>query len=132
MLSVGVKGNRQVTVTKEMLACSVGSGDVKVYATPMMVAEIEETAASSVAPLLEEGKVTVGTLIQVKHVAATPEGMKVRFETELTDISKNGKFLTFRVSAYDEKELIGEGIHSRAVVDQERFEKKTAEKLKAE
>lgn len=128
MLKAGVRGNYEVTVTEEMLACNVGSGTVRVYATPMMVVEIERTAASSVAEFLEEGKVTVGTLVNVSHVAATPRGMKVRFESVLTEVSENGKILTFHVSAYDEKGLIGEGTHQRAIVSKDRFERKAAEK----
>ena len=94
----------------------------------MMIAAIENTAAASVAPYLEEGKTTVGTLVNVTHVAATPLGMTVRIETELTDIAVNGKILTFRVAAYDEVGLIGEGTHQRAVVDRTRFEAKAAAK----
>lgn len=128
MLELGIKGSYELVVTEELLAANVGSGEVRVYATPMLVAAVERTAAASVAALLEPGKVTVGTLIQLSHVSATPEGMRVRFESELTEIAGNGKLLSFRVAAYDEKGLIGEGTHQRAIVDRERFEKKAAEK----
>ncbi len=77
---------------------------------------------------LEEGKTTVGTLVNVSHVAATPEGMEVRIETELTEIAPNGKMLT-KVAAYDEAGLIGEGTHQRAIVAKERFEQKAQSKL---
>ena len=83
-MQVGIKGEKKFTVTKDQLACNVGSGLVSVFATPMMIAAIENTAAGSVAGELEEGKTTVGTLVNVSHVAATPEGMEVRIETELT------------------------------------------------
>ena len=125
---IGIKGKQTFTVTEDKLASKVGSGLVAVFATPMMIAAIENTAAASVAPYLEEGKTTVGTLVNVTHVAATPLGMTVRIETELTDIAANGKILTFRVAAYDEAGLIGEGTHQRAVVDRTRFEAKAAAK----
>lgn len=129
MITVGMKGAQELTVTEDLLANKVGSGLVSVYATPMMIAGIEGTAAASVAAALDEGKTTVGMQINVSHVAATPVGMKVRFETELTEIAPNGKVLTFRVAAYDEKGLIGEGTHQRAIVDKARFEAKAQAKL---
>lgn len=127
-MEIGIKGTHTLTVTSELLACQVGSGLVSVYATPMMIAAMEGTAASSVAPYLEEGKTTVGTQINVSHVAATPAGMQVRFETELIEIAPNGKILTFHVAAYDEAGLIGEGSHQRAIVDKARFEAKAQAK----
>ena len=121
-MNTGIKGEKKFTVTKEQLACNVGSGLVSVFATPMMIAAIENTAAASVAGELEEGRTTVGTLVNVSHVAATPEGMEVR-------IAPNGKILTFKVAAYDEAGLIGEGTHQRAIVAKERFEQKAQSKL---
>ena len=121
-MEIGIKGEQKFVVTADKLANQVGSGLVAVYATPMMIAAIENTAAGSVAPYLEEGKTTVGTLVNVSHVAATPEGMEVRVETELVEIAPNGKMLTFKVAAYDEAGLIGEGTHQRAIVATERFE----------
>ena len=128
-MNTGIKGEKKFTVTKEQLACNVGSGLVSVFATPMMIAAIENTAAASVAGELEEGKTTVGTLVNVSHVAATPEGMEVRIETELTEIAPNGKMLTFKVAAYDEAGLIGEGTHERFVVQNEKFQTKANNKL---
>lgn len=127
-MEIGIKGEQKFVVTADKLANQVGSGLVAVYATPMMIAAIENTAAGSVAPYLEEGKTTVGTLVNVSHVAATPEGMEVRVETELTEIAPNGKMLTFKVAAYDEADLIGEGTHQRAIVAKERFEAKAQAK----
>ena len=129
MLKTGIRGNYEMEVTEEQLAVNVGSGSVHVFATPMMVAWIEHTAAASVAAELPEGKTTVGTLVNVSHVAASPVGMKLRFETELTEISANGKILSFQVAAYDEGGVIGEGTHQRAVVDRARFEEKATMKL---
>lgn len=128
MLELGTKGYQELVVTEELLACNVGSGLVAVYATPMMIAGIEGTAAASVAPYLEDGQTTVGTQVNVSHVAATPAGMKVHFETKLVEIAPNGKMLTFEVAAYDEAGLIGEGTHQRAIVAKERFEAKAQSK----
>lgn len=130
-MEIGIKGEQKFVVTADKLANQVGSGLVAVYATPMMIAAIENTAAGSVAPYLEEGKTTVGTLVNVSHVAATPEGMEVRVETELVEIAPNGKMLTFKVAAYDEAGLIGEGTHQRAIVAKERFEVKAQAKKNA-
>lgn len=128
-MEIGIKGQKELVVTEDLLANKIGSGLVQVYATPMMIAGIEGCAAESVQPFLEEGKTTVGMHINVSHEAATPTGMKVRFETKLTEIHANGKILTFRVSAYDEAGLIGQGTHQRAVVSIERFEQKAHAKL---
>ena len=130
-MEIGIKGEQKFVVTADKLANQVGSGLVAVYATPMMIAAIENTAAGSVAPYLEEGKTTVGTLVNVSHVAATPEGMEVRVETELVEIAPNGKMLTFKVAAYDEAGLIGEGTHQRAIVAKERFEARAQAKKNA-
>lgn len=130
MLEIGIKGTSELVVTENLLANQVGSGLVAVYATPMMIAGIEGTAAASVADALEPGQTTVGCHMNISHVSATPAGMKVHFETELTAVSSNGKMLTFRVAAYDEAGLIGEGEHQRAVVWKERFEEKAQAKRK--
>lgn len=130
MLEKGMKGHLEFTVTEDKLASKVGSGLVNVFATPMMIAAIEQTAAASVQGALDEGCTTVGTLVNVSHVAATPEGMKVTVDTELTDVSPNGRMLTFNVKAFDEAGLIGEGTHHRAVVLKERFEEKAANKAR--
>lgn len=128
-MQVGIKGEKTITVTAQMLANNVGSGLVAVFATPMMIAFVEGTAAESVAPFLDDGKTTVGTMMQMTHVAATPEGMQVRFETEVTEVSPNGRAFTYKVAAYDEAGLIGEGTHQRVVVDREKFEQKAQQKL---
>lgn len=127
-MNTGIKGEKKFTVTKEQLACNVGSGLVSVFATRDDRSH-REHRRSGVAGELEEGKTTVGTLVNVSHVAATPEGMEVRIETELTEIAPNGKILTFKVAAYDEAGLIGEGTHQRAIVAKERFEQKAQSKL---
>lgn len=96
----------------------------------MMVAWMEGTAVDVVQPHLEEGQTTVGTGISVSHVAATPLGMKVRF-TAVTAVSPNGKGLSFKVAAYDETGLIGEGTFERVVVNKDKFESRTRDKAKA-
>ena len=122
MLTEGIKGYSELTVTEEMAAKNVGSGTLMVFATPAMIALMEKTAWESVQPELEEGSGTVGTALNVKHVAATPMGMKVTCETEL--IKVEGRALTFSIRAYDEAGLIGEGTHERFVVYNEKFQAK--------
>lgn len=127
-LEPGMKGVSACVVTEDMLACAVGSGLVAVFSTAMMVARMEATAVALAQEGLEDGLTTVGTGINVTHVSATPVGMEVRFEAELTEIAPNGKELRFRVAAYDAAGLIGEGTHERVVVDRDRFERRAAGK----
>lgn len=117
------------TVSEELLAKSVGSGNVSVFATPMMIAMMEEAAAKCIAPLLEPGQTTVGTMINTSHIAATPAGMKVRAVATVTEV--DGRNLTFHVEAFDEAGLIGEGVHSRVIVNRNRFEEKAQSKLQS-
>ena len=124
-MEIGRKCTVEWTVEEGMLAAAIGSGSVKVFGTPMMIAGMEKAAVEAVQSELEEGKTTVGTLVNVTHCAATPLGMKVRFEAELTDISAGGKLFSYKVAAYDERGLIGEGTHQRALVDVVKFEAKT-------
>ncbi len=127
MLEVGIKGKQEIIVTEEKTAKSVCSGALDVFATPCMIALMENTAFYSVAPELEEGCGTVGTALNVRHVAATPIGMKVTCESELIKI--DGRALTFTVKAYDECGLIGEGEHERYIIFEEKFQNKTNAKL---
>ena len=127
-LQPGMKYSHEFTVSEKMLAKNVGSGLVSVLATVMMIAGMEEAAVETVQSSLEDGYTTVGTHVDVSHEAATPVGMKVRFEAELLEISPNGKGLTFRVTASDEKEIIGQGIHKRVIVPWAKFEEKTGAK----
>ena len=119
MIEKGIKGRREQTVTPEMSAARIGSGLVEVFATPMMVALIEQTCLESVLPYLEEGQGTVGTLVNVTHVSATPVGMRVWCESELVDVDR--RRLVFNVKAYDEAGLIGEGTHERFIIDNAKF-----------
>jgi len=125
-LRVGLTGRKELTVEERHTASHLGSGGVPVYATPMMVLAMEEAALSAVDPLLGDGRATVGVSLDVRHLAATPLGMRVTASAELVGI--DGRMLTFRVEARDEAELIGEGTHVRAVVDLERFKDKLAKK----
>ncbi len=121
-LETGMTGEATTTVVHENTAAHVGAGGVEVFATPMMIALMENAAWGAVADGLEEGYVTVGTLVNVRHLAATPLGQKVRATAELTEIDK--RRLVFKVEAYDEQQKIGEGIHERFIVHLERFLKK--------
>lgn len=127
MLEAGIKGTKEIMVTNENTAKTMDSGTLDVFATPAMIALMENTAYESVAAELEEGSGTVGTALNVKHVAATPVGMKVTCETEL--IKVDGRALTFSVKAFDEKGLIGEGEHERFIVFNEKFQAKADAKL---
>ena len=126
-MNTGIKGFKEITVTKELTAISVGSGDLEVYATPAMIALMEGTASESVKSELEEGQGSVGTSIAIKHLAATPVGMRVRCETELVDI--DGRRLVFKIEAFDELDKIGEGTHERFIISNDKFQNMTNSKL---
>jgi fluoroacetyl-CoA thioesterase len=125
-LEPGIKGTRQVRVREENSAEVMGSGTLKVFATPAMVALMEETAWKSVAEHLDQGEGTVGTALDIRHTAATPLGMTVTCESELTAV--DGRKLTFHVIARDETGVIGEGEHQRFVVNNEKFQAKADSK----
>ena len=114
-------------MTPELLACHIGSGTVRVFATPLMITLMERTCRLSVQPYLEDGFETVGTHVNVSHVSATPEGLKVWCDSELVEI--DGRRLVFKVVARDPKGIIGEGTHERFVVNVARFQAKTDTKL---
>lgn len=123
MLTVGIKGTQTVTVSNDNTAATMGSGTLAVFATPAMIALMEKTSYISVQDALDEGMGSVGTLLNVKHVAATPVGMTVTCESELIEV--DGRRLVFTVKAYDEAGLIGEGTHERFIVQNEKFLAKT-------
>ena len=126
MIETGLKGSAQATVTIENSALRMGSGDCPVFATPAMVALMEEAASHSVAPFLNEGETTVGTQLNIRHSAATALGRTVRAESELIQV--DGRKLMFKVRAYDEAGEIGSGEHERAVVNREKFLARTAQR----
>lgn len=127
MLEIGLKGYQEVQAAETNSAKTMGSGSLDVFATPAMIALMEETAWKSVQPYLEEGQGSVGIQLNVDHLSATPLGMKVRCESEVTAVE--GRKLTFKVAAYDEAGLIGEGTHQRFIVDNEKFQGKANKKL---
>ncbi len=122
-----IKATVKETVTENNTAISVGSGSLKVYATPAMLALMEKAACEAVASILNEGETTVGTLLNVAHTAATPVGMEVSATAEL--IERDGRKLVFNVTANDESGEIGKGAHERFIVLSERFTEKTYSKL---
>jgi Predicted thioesterase len=126
-VETGIKGRKETVVTEENTARKVGSGLLPVFATPAMIALMELTASDSVSAYLEEGTGTVGTKLDVKHVSATPIGMKITCESELVEIDR--KRLVFQVTAYDDAGLIGEGLHERFIVDNEKFMAKVNAKI---
>lgn len=126
MITTGIKGHFEQVVTDELCADRIGSGLVKVFATPMMIALMEQTCNESVTPLLESGQGTVGTHIDVSHCAATPVGMRVWCDSELVEVDR--RRLVFKVAAYDERGLIGEGRHERFVIDTAKFQEKNNNK----
>lgn len=126
-MEIGIKGSKTITVTEEMTAEKVGSGLLPVYATPSMIAEMENVASLSVQKELEEGCGTVGTKMNVDHLSATPVGMQVRIESELLEMDR--RKLVFKVEAYDEAGLIGQGMHERFIIQNEKFLAKAESKL---
>ena len=128
MIAIGLKGHLEQTVTEEVTADRIGSGLVKVFATPMMIALIEQTCNESVVPYLDEGQGTVGTHVDVSHCAATPVGMRVWCDSELVEVDR--RRLVFAVKAYDECGLIGEGRHERFIIDSAKFQAKIDAKAK--
>ena len=115
----GLTGEATTIVAHENTAASVGAGGVDVFGTPMMIALMENASWRAVADYLDEGDVTVGTVVSVRHLAATPLGQRVRATAELIVI--DGRRLVFSVEAYDEKRKIGDGQHERFIVNLERF-----------
>ena len=127
-LSSGVRGAQQETVTEKNIASALGSGGLAVYATPCMITLMEYCAMESVRPYLQQGSSTVGTRLDIKHLAATPIGMTVRCETELIEIDR--RRLVFLCRAFDDAGLIGEGTQERFIVDDEKFMEKVSQKVR--
>ncbi len=125
---IGLIGEATAKVAPELTARHLGSGAVAVFATPEMVRLMERAAVNGLTPYLAPGQQSVGTLVHVKHLAATPLGATVTARAEL--LAVDGRRLTFRVTAHDGADLIGEGFHERALIDLARFEAKV--KVKAE
>lgn len=126
-ITVGMTGQAETLVERADTALEVGSGELLVYATPCMVALMEGAACEAIAPALAENQTTVGTMLQIEHISATPVGMEVRAEARVTEV--NGKVITFSVTAFDESGEIGRGTHRRVVVSSQKFLDKAYSKL---
>lgn len=126
MLKTGITGKQEIIVDHTNTAEVVGSGLLPVFATPAMIALIEKTAWVSIADKLEQGQGSVGIKLDVAHTSATPAGMKVWCETELTEIDK--KRLVFKVTVFDECGEVGNGTHERFIIDNDRFLEKAESK----
>ena len=126
----GLVGNATLIVAEEHTAPSIGSGKVRVLATPVMISLIEAAALNAIEHLLDEGYQSLGTRLDVRHFAATPVGMRVTATAEVARVE--GRTVHFRVEARDEAELIGDGSHERVVVNVAKFDLRIQRKLKGE
>ena len=125
-LATGLTLEHATIVTADLAVNFLGLESARILGTPFMIMLMEITSRNCVKPHLAEGFDTVGTLVNVRHLASTPIGARVRFTSELINIS--GKRVTFKVEAFNEKEKIGEGEHERAIIDVARFAVRVAEK----
>lgn len=126
-ITVGMKGEASTLVEQEDTAQLVGSGDLLVYATPCMAALMEGAACDAIASVLPEGQTTVGTMLNLEHLSATPVGLEVLAEAEVTEV--DGKVISFRLHAFDEAGEIGRGTHKRVIVNSQKFLDKAYQKL---
>ena len=124
----GIRGSAELTVGEEHTAPRVGSGKVHVLATPVMINLIEAAALAAVEHLLPPGYQSLGTVLNVRHIAATPVGMRVRATAEVLKV--DGRTLFFEVEAHDERDLIGDGTHERVVVNVAKFDERVQRKLR--
>ena len=127
-LPAGLAGTAEMVVGEQHTAPRVGSGRIRVLATPVMINLMEAAALDAVENLIPAGHQSLGTRLDVRHIAATPVGMRVRATAKL--LAVDGRTLEFRVEAHDEKDLIGDGVHTRLVVNVERFDQRVQAKLK--
>ena len=126
-ITVGMKGEVGTLVEREDTAKEVGSGSLLVYATPCMVALMEGAACEAIQEALSDTQTTVGTELNIQHISATPVGLEVRAEAEVTAVE--GKVITFEVKAFDEAGEIGRGTHKRVIVNTQKFLEKAYDKL---
>jgi fluoroacetyl-CoA thioesterase len=129
-LKIGLTGSAEITVQDADTAPRIGSGRVSVLATPVMINLMEAAALNAVERLLPPGHQSLGTRLEVGHYAATPVGMRLRATAELTKVE--GRNLQFRIEAFDEKERVGDGLHTRVVVNVARFDERVQRKLTGE
>lgn len=128
-IPVGATAENVITVTREMTVAHFHDEMPEVFGTPIMIYHMEVTASDAIQALLPEGWVSVGVLVNVKHLAATPVGMNVTLKAEVVEVADHT--ITFSVVAYDEVEKIGEGIHVRAPVEMSRFMSRMQKKTTA-
>ncbi|MBQ6504755.1 MAG: thioesterase family protein [Flexilinea sp.] len=126
-LTIGTRTTDEYIVTQKDTARTFDSGGLDILATPMLICSAERSCKNMVDPLLEEGLGTVGTMVNIRHLAPTPVGMKYWCESEITAIE--GRMIRFHVTLRDEIEIIGEGTHERFVINNERFSNKANRKL---
>ncbi len=127
-LKIGLRGSAEITVDDKDTAPQIGSGRVHVLATPVMINLMEAAALNAVERLLPQGHQSLGIRLEVGHYAATPVGMRLRATAEL--IKVEGRNLEFRVEAFDDKERVGDGAHTRVVVNVARFDERVQRKLR--
>ena len=127
-LRTGLKGHHDFVVKESDSAHAFRSGSLEVLATPVLIASAEETCADLVQPLLEPGMGTVGTMVNIRHQAPSPIGMKYSCDCEITETE--GRVIRFHVVLRDEREQIGEGTHERVIINEARFFEKSQKKLK--
>jgi predicted thioesterase len=126
-LTVGLSGSAEIVVSEAHTAPRIGSGQVAVLATPVMINVMEAAALAAIERLLPEGHQSLGTHLNVGHYAATPVGMRLRASAEVTKV--DGRNVEFRVEAFDDKERVGDGAHTRVVVNVARFDQRVQKKL---
>ena len=129
-LRPGLKGSADIVVGEEHTAPSIGSGKVRVLATPVMINLIEAASLAAIEHLLPAGYQSLGTHLDVRHIAATPVGMKVKATAEVTKV--DGRTVSFKVEARDQIDLIGDGTHERVVVNVAKFDQRVQRKLRGE
>lgn len=127
-IAPGVTGETSLTVADEHSARHLGSGGLRVFATPAMIALMEGAAVAAIDRLLPDGQASVGIEIHVRHLAATPLGQTVRALAEVTAV--DGRQITFRVQAWDARDLIGEGAHTRFIIDLDRYWARVERKMR--
>ena len=130
MIYIGSSCQLEQVVTEELTAAKIGSGSLSVFGTPFMAAMMENASMTLLQNFLSEEQSSVGTRLEITHDAPTPVGMKVWAEATITAVSENGKMVDFAVRAWDEAGLIGQGTHTRAIINNERFLSKCNAKLK--
>jgi predicted thioesterase len=129
MIEPGLTGSAELVVREEHTAPRIGSGKVHVLATPVMINVIEAAALAAIEHLLPPGYQSLGTRLDVRHIAATPVGMRIRASAVVESVS--ARTVSFRVEARDEKELIGDGTHERVIVNVAKFDERVRRKLQA-